>query len=105
MEPPPRCSRRSRVAFVDSPPPWGATKPSLQEMVVTPGNGGAGTFTLCAARSLPDLERGISAHLRESRGDKTRQKAETLAMRDKFGLFLSVCSLLVSVQYFIPRGL
>lgn len=89
--------------------PYAPTPPTLREMVVEPAAASNTPLRLCAAVSLPQLAGDASAFaLAPSPGTVAladSRRAQTVALRDKFGLFLSVCSLLVSVQYLIPRTL
>lgn len=86
---------------------------SLHDMVVVPSSVDLrrSTFRACQSISLPEWERQLSEERVVSTVEQEQQVAPqsteqvSLALRDKFGLFLSVCSLLVSIQYFIPRTL
>lgn len=113
----PRCGqlrRRSRsvstyvTCFVDNPGEGGqqAEATSLDEMVVSPNSVEMNSFSFSAAQSLslPELEQHSAALTRkEHRLDG--QAPMSLAVTDKFGLFVSICTILISVQCFVPRGL
>lgn len=114
---PATCRRYRRAAFVETDAAWGASGTrGVELMAVGTADRARWTFSAPApgARSLVDIEEEVERGLREqwereegaadmrARGVRGRVGLG-IGLQDKMGLFLSLCSVLVSIQMLIPR--
>lgn len=114
------CSRRGAtrrsMAFVDSPRPLDLMEPSpsslmpsvpvatLSAMVLHSVPSDTRFSLAPATHSLPAIIARMDDQLQD---DVVPQHNQPLALdfKDKMGLFLSICSVLVSIQLYLPRAL
>lgn len=94
--------RRRRVAaFLDAP---SLPQPlNISDMVVAPAPNAKWTYRVARSRTLREWEELYTP--REEEDAEQEQAIFSIGAQDKMGLFLSICSLLVSVQMFMPRNL
>jgi len=107
----PRCSPRT-MGFVDNVPmslyspgnQWatGNAAVPINELVAS---GTAVTPSFVAGRTLDELLAPPPMPNATSASPPLTQEGRMLPAREKFGLFLSVCTVLVSVQVLLPRTL
>ncbi len=102
----PRCHRPpiARAAFVESsalmpgaPPREDALAAMVVRSTVTP--------RLIAARALHEVHAALADPSRPGALDGAATQPKSFPLREKCGLFLSVCTVLISVQFLLPRTL
>lgn len=100
--------RRPRSAFVDAPPalglPLSLTVPADAPLTLRPPAAATPAVFAAGAATPPPTRAGGGAADGGADGDDDAPRGR-IRVQDKFGLLLSVCSVLVSVQVLMPRVL